>query len=85
MSPLPFYSYHLTGCACPKPNPINSERNTLLKEAFQLLWVLAMHTPLPLRDMAQGAGMFNTMVRSMKNPIPRVLILAFRHRRSALF
>lgn len=45
-------------------NPIvANSRERLLKEAFQLLWVLAMHTPFPLRDMAQGAGMFNTMVR----------------------
>lgn len=43
-------------------NPIESDRARLLKEAFQLLWALAMHAPLPLRDMAQGAGMFNTMV-----------------------
>lgn len=38
-------------------------RVRLLKEAFQLLWALAVHAPLPLRDMAQGTSVFNTMVR----------------------
>ncbi|CAM9881770.1 unnamed protein product, partial [Hapterophycus canaliculatus] len=41
---------------------IDPDHVGLLKQAFQLLWALAMHAPLPLRDMAQGAGMFNTMV-----------------------
>lgn len=47
---------------CEQTNPIVSDRARLLKEAFQLLWVLAMHAPLPLKDMAQGAAVFNTMV-----------------------
>lgn len=43
-------------------NPMEAERVSLLKEVFQLLWALSVHTPLPFRDMAQGAGVFNTMV-----------------------
>lgn len=46
------------------PEESESDRVLLLKEAFQLLWALAMHSPLPLRDMTQGAGMFNTLVRA---------------------
>ncbi|CAM9410570.1 unnamed protein product, partial [Choristocarpus tenellus] len=34
----------------------------LLKESFQLLWALAIHKPLPLKDMVQGPGVFHTMV-----------------------
>ncbi|CAM9354762.1 unnamed protein product [Ectocarpus sp. 12 AP-2014] len=50
--------------ADPKGSDPHEDKNRveLLKQAFQLLWALAMHTPRPLRDMAQGAGMFNTMV-----------------------
>lgn len=63
-----FFNYLLSGpirsrlFLLSQANPIVSDRVRLLKEAFQLLWALAMHTPLPLRDMAQGAGVFNTMV-----------------------
>lgn len=48
------------------PEESESDRVLLLKEAFQLLWALAMHSPLPLRDMTQGAGMFNTLVRAKR-------------------
>lgn len=52
----------VVGGVCPQANPIESDRSLLLKEGFQLLWALAMHSPLSLRDMAQGAGMYNTLV-----------------------
>ncbi|CAM9632107.1 unnamed protein product [Ectocarpus sp. 4 AP-2014] len=53
-----------TSQADPKGSDPHEDRDRveLLKQAFQLLWALAMHTPLPVRDMAQGAGIFNTMV-----------------------
>eukprot|EP00903_Cladosiphon_okamuranus_P009362 g8926.t3 len=43
-------------------NPVESDRSLLLKEGFQLLWAIAMHSPLSLRDMVRGAGMYNTLV-----------------------
>lgn len=62
---------------CPQANPIESDRSLLLKEAFQLLWALAMHSPLSLRDMARGAGMYNTLVRHTRHVFSRPNFLHF--------
>ena len=70
LSRLPSWLCHVP---YPQANPIESDRSLLLKEGFQLLWALAMHSPLSLRDMARGAGMYNTLVRHIIHTCTRFI------------